>query len=231
MSKVARDITERKRAEKARRASEARYRTLFDYAPDGILIADHESYYIDANPSMCRMLGYSRDELIGLHASDIVVAEEVEHIEPALRAIAAASDYHREWQFRRKDGSVFAADVIATAMPDGNLLAMVRDVTERNKAIEALRAAEARMRFTLQSADVGIWDMDYATGVLQWSEILEAQYGLKPGTFGRTFEAFVERIHPDDRELVLETVGAARKTGSDFTVATDPSGLTERSDG
>ena len=164
MSNVARDITERKRAEKARQASEARYRTLFDYAPDGILIADRESYYIDANPSMCRMLGYSRDELIGLHASDVVVEEEVEHIEPALRAIAAASDYHREWQFRRKDGSAFAADVIATAMPDGNLLGMVRDATERNKAIEALRAAEERMRFTLQSADVGIWDMDYATG-------------------------------------------------------------------
>ena len=218
VSKVARDISERKRVEKARQASEARYRTLFDYAPDGILIADVASYYVDANPSMCRMLGYSRAELIGLHASDVVVEEEVEHIEPALRAIAAASDYRREWQFRRKDGSAFAADVIATAMPDGNLLGMVRDATERNKAIEALRTAEARMRFTLQSADVGIWDMDYATGVLQWSEILEAQYGLKPGTFGGTFEAFVERIHPDDRELVLETVGNAMKTGSDFTV-------------
>ena len=49
------------------------------------------------------------------------------------------------------------------------------------------------MRFALQNADVGIWDMDYATGVLRWSETLEAQYGLQPGTFGGTFEAFVER--------------------------------------
>ena len=53
-------------------ASEARYRALFEYAPDGIVIADSESNYIDANASMCRMLGYTRDELIGLHASDIV---------------------------------------------------------------------------------------------------------------------------------------------------------------
>ena len=43
--------------------------------------------------------------------------------------------------------------------------------------------------------------MDYTTGVLRWSEILEAQYGLQPGTFGGTFEAFVERIHPDDRAV------------------------------
>ena len=65
------------------------------------------------------------------------------------------------------------------------------------------------MRFALQNANVGIWDMDYTTGVLRWSEILEAHYGLQPGTFGGTFEAFVERIHPDDRASVLETVGKA----------------------
>ena len=84
------------------------------------------------------------------------------------------------------------------------------DITERNQAVEALRTAEERMRFALESADVGIWDMDYTTGVLRWSEILEAQYGLQPGTFGGTFEAFVERIHPDDRASVLETIGEGR---------------------
>ena len=71
---------------------------------------------------------------------------------------------------------------------------------ERDRSAEALRTAEERMRFALEAAGVGIWDMDYRTGVLRWSEILESQYGLQPGTFGGTFEAFVERIHPDDRE-------------------------------
>ena len=60
--------------------------------------------------------------------------------------------------------------------------------------------------------------MDYTTGVLRWSEILESQYGLQPGTFGGTFEAFIERIHPDDRESVLETVGKAMKSGADFSM-------------
>ena len=80
--------------------------------------------------------------------------------------------------------------------------------------------AEERMRFALEAAGVGIWDMDYTTGVLRWSETLEAQYGLQPGTFGGTFEAFVERIHPDDRASVLETIGEAMKSGSDFSVLT-----------
>src|SRR5881227_3620981 len=85
------DITERKRAEEAVRTSEALYRTLFEHAPDGILIADPESYYLDANASMCRMLGYSRDEIIGRHASDIVSQKEIEHIDPALSLIKANS--------------------------------------------------------------------------------------------------------------------------------------------
>jgi len=125
--------------EAARRESQDRYRTLFEVALDGIVIADGDSYYLDANASMCRMLGYSREELIGLHASDIVVQSEIEHIGPALGAIKSKPGYEREWRFRRKDGSRFTADVTATMMPDGNLLATIRDVTERRMAEESLR--------------------------------------------------------------------------------------------
>lgn len=141
---VAHDVTERKQAEAERLLSEARYRTLFEYAPDGIVIADAGSRYLDANAAMCRMLGYTREELIGLHASDIVTAGEAAHIESALHSIHSKADYHREWQFRRKDGSVFTAEVIATLMPDGNLLGMIRDLTER-KRLEAQFLRAQRM--------------------------------------------------------------------------------------
>ncbi len=121
----------RYRSEKVLSESEARYRLLFDYAPDGIVIADTESYYLDANASACQLLGYSRHELIGLHASDIVIEAELDHIEPALEAIKASSDYAREWRMRRKDGSTFIAEVKATTMPDGKLLGVIRDISER----------------------------------------------------------------------------------------------------
>lgn len=139
------DITERKRVEEAQRLSEARYRTLFEYAPDGIIIANQQSYYLDANPSMCRMLGYSREELIGLHASSVVAPAEISQIGSTFRQLANQNEYRREWQLRRKDGSFFAAEVIATMMPDDNLMAMIRDVTERNNAEQALREKEAQL--------------------------------------------------------------------------------------
>jgi len=143
------DITERRRAQEARRESEERYHALFEHAPDGIVIADAESCYTDANASICRMLGYTRDELIGLHASDIVAQPEVQHIGPALSVIKAGSDHRREWQFKRKDGSVFAAEVIATQMPDGQLLAMIHDITERKRI-------EARLRRLVDSNVQGV---------------------------------------------------------------------------
>ena len=136
------DITERKRMEEALRQNEARYRALFDYAPDGIAICDPRGTYIDANTSFCRMLGHEHDELVGMHASGIVAEDEIREIDPALDSILKGDNYHREWRFRRKDGSVFSADVIATTMPDGNVMGMIRDVTERRAAERALREKE-----------------------------------------------------------------------------------------
>jgi PAS domain S-box-containing protein len=150
------DITDRKVAEEARWASEARYSAIFENAPDGIVIANSESYYLDANTSMCRMLGYTRDEFIGLHASDIVAPAEILHIGQALDTIKSRSNYHRDWQFRRKDGSVFMAEVIATVMPDGNLLGMIRDITERKTAEEKIHRlnTELEQRVTERTAEL-----------------------------------------------------------------------------
>ncbi len=64
------DISDRIRAEK-------QYRTLFEHAPDGLLVADANSRYIDANPSMCRLLGYSHEELVTLHRADIVSTKDM----------------------------------------------------------------------------------------------------------------------------------------------------------
>jgi len=159
-SKIVRDITSRKEAEEAQRMSDARYRSLFEYAPDGILICDPATRYIDANSSICKMLGYKREELIGLYATDIVGMEEAGNIEPALDVIKSKTDYHREWQFRRKDGSVFPADVIAAEMPDGNIMGMVRDITERKQAAESLREIDERLKTVTDTAQVGLVMVD-----------------------------------------------------------------------
>lgn len=142
------DISERRSAEDRLVESEAKYRKLFEYAPDGIVIADSQGRYLDANASVCRMLGYSREEFFGRSAADIVVPEESPHIEFALRELGRTSEHHREWRFRRKDGTILDAEVIAAAMSDGNILAMIRDISERK-----LAEAERERRRQAEEAD------------------------------------------------------------------------------
>src|SRR6478735_7910071 len=74
----------RKQAEQALRSSEERYRALFDCAPDGIIITDLGSNCLDVNASICRMIGRSREEMIGLHASHLLIPSESRHIAPAI---------------------------------------------------------------------------------------------------------------------------------------------------
>ena len=201
----------------AERDFEAHYRALFDYAPDGIVIADGSSYYLDANAAICRMLGYSRDELVGMHASDIVVPEEVEHIDPALTAIKSTANYNREWMFRRKDGTTFPADVMATVMPDGNLMAIVRDVTARKDAELAIRDREAQLRVAGRAARVGAWSVDLRTGRIKWSDELCEMRGVPAGTVPTRDEALATYA-PEFRELIDEKAKSCATTGAPFDV-------------
>ena len=60
---------------------------------------------------------------------------------------------------------------------------------------------------------MGSWSWDRATGVVEWDEAMEARYGLRAGSFGGTFEEFLSRVHPDDRELVIREVEHAQEEG------------------
>lgn len=145
----------RHKAEKALRQSEARYRSLFEYAPDGIVITDSQGLCLDANASACQMLGYSQNELIGLHYSDIVVQMEMQRIDLTFQAIEIKTNNQQEHQFRRKDGSVFTVDVMTTAMSDSHLLNMFRDITER-KASESQLKQVTRLYAALSQCNQAI---------------------------------------------------------------------------
>jgi PAS domain S-box-containing protein len=223
-SRLEHEIFERQQAESAVRQERDRAQRYLDSAEVILLKLDLEGRIELVNRYGCSLLGWTAGELVGrdwietclpdrtrgalresfqrLMAGDLSVVEN---------PILTRSGEERliEWRnrlMRDDEGRVIGTFSCGT------------DITERNQAVEALRTAEERMRFALKNADVGIWDMDYTTGVLRWSEIIEAHYGLQSGTFGGTFDAFVERIHPDDRAFVLDTVGKAMTSGEDFAV-------------
>lgn len=143
---VVRDITERKRAETVLHESEERLRAIFEGAIDGIALADVETRKLSvANPALCRMLGYSPEELVRLRVSDIHPRQELPYVleqfdKQACGEIQVATDM----PVKRKDGSVFYAEIKASAVNLGGrnyLVGIFRDITERKQAEAALNRA------------------------------------------------------------------------------------------
>jgi PAS domain S-box-containing protein len=171
----AQDITALKRTEQALRESEGRYRNLFESAPDGILVADSQGRYVDVNLAAVAMLGYTRDELIGMKSEDILAPQEVAHVDAALTEINQGIEHRREWQFRRKDGSKFDADVLATVMADGRILALIRDASERMRLEEQLLQSQ-KMEAVGRLAGGVAHDFNNSLGViLGYTELLMRQ--------------------------------------------------------
>jgi len=96
--------------------------------------------------------------------------------------------------------------------------ALIREVEERTAAEEALRRSEERYALAQKAANIGSWDRNIRTGELQWSEQIEPMFGFDPGEFDGTYETFLERIHPEDREFVVESVRDAIDEDAEYDV-------------
>ena len=88
----------------------------------------------------------------------------------------------------------------------------------RHEAEEELRQERERLRLALDAGRMGDWEWDIATNAVTWSESLERIFGLLPGGFGRTFDAYVELIHPDDRERTVEAIQRAVAERRQFSI-------------
>jgi PAS domain S-box-containing protein len=85
----------------------------------------------------------------------------------------------------------------------------ISDITEQKRAQAALRDSEAGLANAQRIANLGNWDWNIVTGELRWSDQIYRIFGLKPQQFGATYEAFLQSVHPDDREMVKVAVSRA----------------------
>ncbi len=141
------------------RESEQRFRTLVEQSADGIALADLDSRFVEVNPRFCADLGYTREELLGMHITDITLRfaspEEANHYWQSLPPDEAVSF---ETQQRRKDGSIFPVEVRICPIEmhgRGLILGGVRDITERKRAEEEREKLEAQLRQSQKMEAVG----------------------------------------------------------------------------
>jgi diguanylate cyclase (GGDEF)-like protein/PAS domain S-box-containing protein len=139
------DVTERKRNEDRRKQSEESFRTIFNSVNDGIIVHDVQTgAFIDFNPRLCEMFGYTREELLKLDLGGLTAGVPPYTVADAaaiLKRAASGEAIVFEWQCKAKDGHLFWIEVSLRRAPFGGhdiLLSTARDITERRLAIEAL---------------------------------------------------------------------------------------------
>jgi PAS domain S-box-containing protein len=219
---LCRDITERKRAEAALRASEMKYRTLFNSSADAIMTLGPPTWrFSSGNPAAVRMF-MAKDEAEFISKGPWEVSPEMqpdgrpsgekakEMIETAMRD----GSHFFEWTHRRLNGEDFSVTVLLTRMKfDGNdfIQATVSDITRRKQAETALRESEERFRSIIESAPEAIFVQNQGRFVFLNPAMLKLLGATRPDELLGT--AFMDRIAPEYRDVVRERIRRQRETG------------------
>lgn len=215
---VLRDISELKAAECVRRASEQKYRSLFEQSVDAIVLVAPDGMGMEANQSWLDLFGYTREELPHVNARDIY-ADPVDRGD-FLRRIAEVGFVKDLVRFKRKDGTVFDCQRSVVALKDDEgvtvgFLNVKRDITEERDAQERLRRSATLLDRSQQIGHVGSWELDLRANHLTWSDETYRIFGHEPQEFAATYEAFLDSIHPEDRARVYESYAASVREGRD----------------
>ncbi len=213
---LVRDITERKRAEDERRANEVRFRSFVDHATDGFFLFDEHQALLDVNRQACESLGYSREEMLGMHPRDFDAGLDGASIARIGERVKAGETVTFETLHRRKDRTVFPVEVRARQFQHGAQrfrLSLARDLTERKRAEAVLRESEAKLQKAQRIAHFGWWDRDFTTNQVSLSDEVCRIFGLQVVDLLEWHGRWLNLIHPEDRARAAEAAEAAVRPG------------------
>ena len=157
----------------------ARHQTLLETGSDGVHVLDAAGNVVEANKAFCRMLGYSRDEILRLNVMDFNTETSREELLVNIQRLIAQPCMF-ETVHRRKDGTLLHVeiDAVGVMLEGRNLLyASSRDITARKQAEAALKETQERLVKTMDQAHLAYWKMDRATESFTFNDRFYALYG------------------------------------------------------
>ncbi len=196
------DITERIQGELTIKESEEKYRNLFERASESIVVHNIQGSILDVNSTAAFFSGYSKEELKSLNIADLLFPEDLERTPVPIERLIAGETTLTRRRIKTRMGVIRIMDVSSKMLPDGNVMAIVRDVTEKSEAEKALSISELRFRTLAGNAPTGIFETNgkgetiYANGKM--IEYTGLSFDELLGT------NWIKSIHPDDRNEVLK---------------------------
>ncbi|HEY9074427.1 MAG TPA: PAS domain S-box protein, partial [Desulfobaccales bacterium] len=219
------DISQRQQMEEALKASEANYRTIFNAVDDGIAVVDLETgNFLDVNQKWCQMTGFSPEEARDLNVAALCLDAPPYTAADAMRWIMEASKEKPqlfEFQAKTKEGRHHWVEVnLRRAVIGGRerLLTVVRDISQRKRTEQELRASEAKYRNLVEQipAVTYIAGLDNLFSPFYISPQIEAILGFTPEEWLADPEMFKKQIHVEDRDRVLTELLLSYAAGGPF---------------
>jgi two-component system, cell cycle sensor histidine kinase and response regulator CckA len=188
--------------------SERNYRTIFENINDGLNIHDFKGKVLDVNDSLCKMLGYTREELIGSHLSKISGPENQNKFPERMRTLLDTGIFLFEGTHVRKDGSTVFTEINAKVVSregDGVIQSFIRDIGDRKKMERALKESEELFRSTIEQSNEGFMMTDGNMRITQWNQAMEVIFGYSAGEMvGKHLADFQFMTMPIDQRTPLK---------------------------
>jgi PAS domain S-box-containing protein len=211
-------VAERNAAEKDLRLKDAAVR----HSLNAIAIGDLDGRLVYVNPAFLRLWGYDReDQVLGRPATEFWVRPE--EAGQVVEALLGEGTWQGEMCARRHGGGEFVANLCGVLLRDArgepsHILGSFLDVTQQHQAEQALQEHVARLQEAQRIAHIGSWELDLTTNALHWSDEIFRIFEIDPRRFGASYEAFLNAIHPDDRERVNQAYTASLAERSPYEI-------------
>lgn len=200
------------------------FESLLSNIGDGVFGVDENRHCTWINQRALEMIGFTEKEVLykDQHAlfhhhkpsNEIYPHEEC----PVHMTLIDGKTRHEDDYFIRRDGTFFPVSLTVSSLDGEGVIVVFRDITERKLAEEALQKSEMSLLKAQNMAHLGNWELDLRTNTLEWSDEIFRIFEMDKSRFAASYEAFLETIHPDDRESVNQAYLDSLQTKQLYTI-------------
>lgn len=199
----------------ALRESEELHRITLMSMSDAVFMTNDDGVFTFICPNVDVIFGYAHDEVRAMEKISRLLGREL--LAPGqLTPGGEIRNIEHEIESKSGERRALLVHIKQVSIKRGTTLYTCRDITERKQSEQMLRQNEERLTLALEAAGAGTWDWHVPTGEMNWSPATHRMFGDQTGERPPSFQSFLDRVHPADRERVAATMTEAMERGSSY---------------